>query len=153
MYVVKIEHKTNPFIQIKSITNTVFPYTKIKYVVGTIVESDMFDENIYNSCSYGIHYFKAKICALCYEPECLEKLGYTGAFYNFDESGQKKEAGYYENGKKVGDWIIYATHDFNCDFQLSFIQICKIQYFCMFDQQITKIIPYDTLSSACAVRY
>jgi hypothetical protein len=133
-------HKIDPSINIASITNTIYPNSKKKYIVGSFVEADDYDENIYNTYTTGIHYFKSKICALCYEQEYLEKLKYTGTYYSFDESGQKKEFGYYKNGKKTGEWILYDTYDFSCNTDPSFMQICKMSYIYLFDQQIKNII-------------
>ena len=56
---------------IKSITNKTYRYTE--YIVGEIVKPDFFDENRWEECSHGIHFFVDKESALEYDEWVLAK--------------------------------------------------------------------------------
>lgn len=61
--VVLIFNKFNPDEKTNEITNDIYPFETIKYIVGQTVQSKYFDVHLQNTCSSGIHYYKNWKCA------------------------------------------------------------------------------------------
>jgi antitoxin component YwqK of YwqJK toxin-antitoxin module len=77
---------------------------KTKYVVGEIIKSDKYDDNIENVCSPGIHYFKSPIAAYYYRDVPSD---FTGRWYKFYDNGCLKVECDFVKGQKSGNFIMY----------------------------------------------
>lgn len=100
--VVNIINKFN-FQQIKTIQNTYFTANTSTYKIGEITFADMYDPNIENISSNGIHYFLTIDTAYYFELD--EHLTYTGEYMNWYPDGHLRCARRYLNGKKQGNGI------------------------------------------------
>jgi antitoxin component YwqK of YwqJK toxin-antitoxin module len=79
------------------------------YRKGEIKEENNFDENLCNTCTYGIHYYLTEETAF-YHNRNLNLGNYSGRFYGWNENGQLAYEGEYKNGKQEGLWkILYSN--------------------------------------------
>ena len=98
--VVDIIYKFNPNKTTDQICNTFFGSHTVKYIKGSIVVPNSFDQNIDKVCSYGIHFYERIEPAFYLELEKVENGKWT-AWY---DSGQKEVEIEYLNGKYSGKW-------------------------------------------------
>jgi len=113
----------NPKSNMSSIKNDIFKQTTINYTVGSIIESDSFNENLEIVNTHGIHYYKSLL--LAYQEQLLDTNGKhkywhdngqllcnNNKFYQFDDklvgSTDDKFANHLE--KQVVDVIITKIH-------------------------------------------
>lgn len=103
LMVVNIINKFNPNETINEISNTFYKGHTIKYIKGNVVVPDLFDSNINNVCSNGIHFYEKIECAFYLELEKVE----NGKLTEWYEDGQIKEEGEYLNGMLHGRWTFW----------------------------------------------
>jgi len=73
------------------------------YSFGEIIET-VFDENLDEVCTNGIHYFKTKEAALSWFYNQDDKNFPDGKWIRWNENGEKHCEGTYKNGKHDGKW-------------------------------------------------
>jgi hypothetical protein len=108
--VVGIEHKYDPTLTTKSVTNSCYRKQSLIYEIGTIVAVEDFDVNPNNICSTGVHFFMTKECAFTYEAptdEYREQL--SGPYTTYHENGCKASETTYKNGVRHGPCNEYYT--------------------------------------------
>ena len=101
--VIDIINKFDQTKTIDSIESSVYTESKVKYVKKKIVKSNLFDCDLSEVCSNGIHFFESIEAAFYYELRGLHN--YTGHWTAWDDDGQKYSEGDFLNGEKTGHWI------------------------------------------------
>ena len=102
LYVVKIINSNNMEL-IKEVTNNNY-YIKITYKCDEIIVPDIFDENINEVCSSGIHYFKTIDAAFYYRDQLPTQFTGKWVCWYGNGNGNKNYESRYIDGKKTGKW-------------------------------------------------
>lgn len=82
-------------------------FVETVYEVGKIVKSDIFDSNLDQICSGGIHYFKTLITAYYYRDV---PKNYSGVWTTWYDTGQKSSEGKYKDGYQQGRWYVWGNN-------------------------------------------